>query len=420
MAEDKKRKPLSIRSNMLWNSAGSLTNLGCQWIITVLIVRLSDSYDAAGIYSLAMSVYGIFSQLAQYRTYTYQVSDVKGENTAGEYLAFRGLTCTMALILTMAYAFVTCRPNALPAIFLYALYKLSALMIDVLHGSDQQAHRMDYIGKSLALQGVCSVALFVLVFTSTQSLELTLLAMTLVSIVIGIVYDYPRTRHLTEIEPGISMAKTRRLLLYCAPVVVAGIACSAAPSIPRQYLSSTMGDAALGIYASVAAPVAIIQMGASYIYNPLLGYFSEAYAKGDKREFTRLLFRTFGGIALVGVMCAVGLELFGAPLLSLVYGGAIVEHLYLLQPLVLCAVITGVMWFSNDLLISLRQFRATFIGSVIALVVSLLVMVPSVSSFGMNGVTIANVLSCLASTLFMLWSLRFEIRRHFSVNSEEK
>ena len=405
---------------MLWNSAGSLANLGCQWVITVLIVRLSDSYDAAGIYSLAMSVYGIFSQLAQYRTYTYQVSDVKGENTAGEYLAFRGLTCAVALVLTMVYAFATCRPNALPAIFLYTLYKLAALMIDVLHGSDQQAHRMDYIGKSLALQGVCSVVLFVLVFASTQSLELTLLAMTIATVVIGIAYDYPRTKLLTMISPGISLGKARRLLLYCAPVVVAGIACSAAPSIPRQYLSSAMGDAALGIYASVAAPVAIIQMGASYIYNPLLGYFSEAYARGDRKGFTRLLARTFGGIALVGVVCAVGLELFGAPLLSLVYGESIVEHLYLLQPLVLCAVITGVMWFSNDLLISLRLFRATFVGSIIALAVSLLVMVPGVSLFGMNGVTLANVLSCLASTLFMLWCLLSEVRRHFSASSETK
>ncbi len=406
-------QPLSIRRNMLWNSAGSLTNLGCQWLITILIVRLSDGYDAAGVYSLAMSVYGIFSQLAQYRTYTYQVSDVSGENSTGEYLAFRVFTCVVAMAFTMGYALLTCRPETLLAIFLYALYKMASLVIDVLHASDQQAHRMDYIGISLALQGVASVALFVLVFTTTHSLELTLLAMTLGIAVIGMAYDLPRSRRLTDIVPRISTEKARYLLVRCAPVVVAGIACSAAPSVPRQYLSSVMGDAALGIYASVAAPVALIQMGASYIYNPLLGYFSERFAARDARGFLRLLATAFLGIVAVGAVCAIGLEVLGAPLLSLVYGENIVEHLYLLQPLVFCAVVTGLMWFVNDLLIALRGFRATLVGSLVALAVSLLVMVPAVGALGMNGVTVANVLSCLSSAALMLVSLFWLVRAQF-------
>lgn len=411
---DKDVRPLSIRRNMLWNSAGSLVNLGCQWVITVLIVRLSDGYDAAGVYSLAMSVYGIFSQLAQYRTYTYQVSDVTGENSAGEYLAFRGITCLVALACTMGYAAVTCRSDALLAILLYSLYKMASLVVDVLHASDQQAHRMDYTGKSLALQGASSVVLFAAVFWSTQSLELALLAMTLGVVVIGVLYDLPRTLRLTPVVPKISPEKARHLLVYCAPVVLAGIACSAAPSVPRQYLSHVMGDAALGVYASVAAPVAIIQMGASYIYNPLIGYFSESYARRDARAFRRLLLLTFCGIAGVGAACSVGLALLGGPLLSLVYGEGIVEHLYLLQPLVLCAVATGVMWFANDLLISLRGFRATLAGSLVALAVSLVVMAPAVAALGMNGVTAANVASCVASAAFMLWSLRRRVRARFA------
>lgn len=402
--------PLSVKSNMLWNSMGSLCNLGCQWLITVLIVRLSEGYESAGVYSLAMSVYGIFSPLAQYRTYTYQVSDVKGENTAGEYLAFRGVTCGLALVLTMAYAAATCRPAVLPAIFLFTLYKLAALVIDVLHASDQQARRMDYVGRSLALQGFCSLLLFVGAYTLSHSLELTIFLMLIATILIGLAYDYPRASALVRIEAKISLAKVRFLIVRCAPVVIAGMACSAAPSIPRQYLSSVMGDAALGVYASVAAPVAIIQMGASYIYNPLLGYYSKSFADRDAKTFRRLIFLTFAGIAVVGAICSVGLELFGGRLLSLVYGEGIVKHLYLLQPLVFCAIVTGVMWFVNDLLISLRNFRSTLVGSIVALAISLLVMVPAIESFGMNGVTIASVSACLVSTAFMLVCLFIQMR----------
>ena len=338
---------------------------------------------------------------------------MSGENTTGEYLAFRGITCLVAMAFTMCYAVATCRPDALFAVFLYTLYKMASLVIDVLHASDQQAHRMDYIGISFSLQGLSSVVLFVLVFASTHSLELTLLAMTVGIVAVGVLYDLPRTRLLTKVAPRISAEKVRYLLIRCAPVVVAGIACSAAPSIPRQYLSAVMGNSALGVYASVAAPVALIQMGASYIYNPLLGYFSERFAAHDARGFVHLLCAAFLGIVTVGAVCAIGLELLGAPLLSLVYGESIVEYLYLLQPLVLCAVVTGLMWFVNDLLIALRGFRATLFGSIIALVVSLLVMMPAVSALGMNGVTAANISSCLASTAFMLVSLCWLIRSQF-------
>lgn len=405
---------LSIGRNMLWNSAGSLTSLGCQWLITVLIVRLSSGYDAAGVYSLAMAVYGIFLNVAQYRMYTYQISDVRGENTLGEYYTFRLITCAAALALTMAYAVATCRPGTWLAIFLYGAYRSAALVIDVFHATDQQIHRMDYIGKSLMLQGFASLGLFVAVFTATRSLEATLTAMTAGIVAIHFAYDRRRTCAAVPLQLGIAPDKVRRLLLGCLPIVLAGVACAAAPSLPRQYLSATQGDAALGAYAAVAAPVAIIQMGVSYIYNPLLGYFAESYEARDGARFSRLMRATLLGAAGVAAACAVGLELFGGPLLSLVYGARILPYLYLLVPLVLCAVLTGLMWFVNDLLIALRNFRSTFIGSAAALAASAVSTVPSIALLGLNGVTAATALACAVSIAIMACFLVPQVRGRFA------
>ena len=49
--------PLSTKQNMLWNSAGSMTYLACQWLVTVLVVRLSAGYDDAGLLS-----HGVFER----------------------------------------------------------------------------------------------------------------------------------------------------------------------------------------------------------------------------------------------------------------------------------------------------------------------------------------------------------------------
>lgn len=403
-------EPLSIKKNMLWNSAGSLCNLGCQWLISVLIVRLSTGYDAAGIYSLGISTYNIFGSIAQYRMYTYQVSDVKNENTTGEYLTFRLITGLSALVLCSIYGVATCSPAAWATIALYALYKTATLIIDVFHACDQRFHRMDFIGISLALQGAISLACFVLVFGSTDSVELALVLMTLGVCLIGSLYDFRRTSSFGRIKLGISRQKTFYLLTKCLPVVIAGIAASATSSLPRQALSNIMGNTVLGAYASVAAPVAIIQMGASYIYNPMLGYFSERFTENDFAGFRQLLAKTTGGIFAVGACCVIGFALVGPQFLSLVFGESITDYVYLLVPMVFSAIVTGIQWFINDLLIALRSFRPTLVSASISLAATFALENFLIIHYGPNGVTLTNIMTSLIGLVIMGYALSSLIR----------
>ncbi len=412
-SEEQCNKALSIKQNMLWNSAGSLVSLGCQWIVTVLVARLANGFDSAGVYSLAMSVYGIFTPLAQYRLYTYQVSDVKGEYRIGEYFSFRLISTATALISTLIYSLFTCRLSAIPSIILYGLYKSAGLVIDVFHGADQLRGRMDYIGKSLAAQGVLSLGAFVAIFKITGCLELALIGMILATCLVGLLFDFPRTSNLESLVIQFNYKKMRHLAACCAPLVLAGIACSAASSIPRQYVSIVFGNAALGAYASMAAPVSVIQMGVCYIYNPLLSYLAESYIEGDRKRFIHLFRLVLLGAALVSTFCAVFISVFGGPLMVLVFGNSISDYLYLLMPLVVLAALTGLMWFINDLLIAVRSFKATLVGGLLSLVVSLAATIPAISSFGLNGITVASSLACLVGVIYMLLALLRISTSHF-------
>lgn len=401
---------LSLKLNMLWNSAGSITNLACQWLISIVIVRISSGYDAAGLYSLAMAIYGMISPLGQYRMYTYQVTDVRKENSTGEYLTLRFITISMALLLIATYAYVTCSFEAVLVTISYSLYRFVALAIDVFHACDQCNHRMDYIGKSLAVQGFLSISFFTLLFCGTGNLFVTFLGMGFVLLVWGAVYDYRRARQFGPIEIGISASKAGHLLRVCFPVVAASVVASSAPLIPRQVLAACFGDASLGIYASAAAPVAIIQMGVSYIYNPLMGYFAEYYAKESKHEFRRLFAKCVGAMCLVCVVAVAGVLLLGEPVLVFLYGDSIAAYSYLLFLLVPLAVLTGFMWFLNDLLIALRGFKSALMGNVVALVA----VIPSLSLvfvFDMNGVSLACLVSSTVGSAFMLFALVLLLRR---------
>ena len=407
-------KVLSIKSNILWSSIGSIIGLSCQWLISVLVVRLSSGFSDAGLYSLSMSVYGIFFPIAQYRMYTYQVSDVNGENTVGEYLSFRLLTMLLSLVLTFAYSLFTCRPASVFCIFLYGLYKSANQLIDVLHAADQQFSRMDYVGVSLALQGALSLVFFCVALSCFRSVPLAIFAMFIAVVLVGWFYDLPRTSALTCIVVGISRNKAKRLLITCLPAVVAGIAVSASASIPRQYLSSALGDSALGVYSSIAAPIAIIQMGVSYLYNPLLGYFSKSYSDKDRHSFFRLCFACLLGALIIAVVFGIGFEVLGNSLFSFVFGEEILPFMYLVPPMIASAVLTGLMWLVNDLLISFRYFSHTLVAGVLMFLVSLSSMKYSVEVFNLNGVTVCSLISCLFGLVYMVVVLSILLRRHFN------
>ena len=405
-------EPLSIRANMAWNAIGSIVNLGCQWLISILVVRLSTGFDDAGLYSLAVAIFGVFSPISQYRMYTIQISDTTGENTLGEYLSFRLLTNAIAFVLLIAYAAITVSPYAVLITIVYSIYRLLALTIDVFHACDQSNHRMDFIGKSLILQGLLSVIGFSGFYYFSHNLVITFILLAFLMAAIGLIFDYPRTSAFEHLKLGISWSKARHLLICYFPIVIAAVAASSAASLPRQILASQFGDSYLGIYASAAAPVAIIQMGASYIYNPLLSYFAESYNDKNVQMFRSLMVRCIAGMSCVCFVSMLGVKCLGEQVLVLLYGTQMHDYVYLLYPLIILAVLTGFMWFMNDLLISIRVFRGAFCGSIIAIVASA-VAFPLILVFDMNGVTFVCIASALTSIAGMAIFLLVALRNHF-------
>ena len=186
-----KHKELSVRQNMIWNMAGSIIGMACQWLISIIVVRLAADMSSAGLYSLAMSVFAIFSPIANFGMYTYIVTDMEDRNTSGEYITISLFTSLAAIIVTTAYAVVTCRPNALPVVFSYALYKGITIIIDIIHAVDQKAHRMDYIGISLGLQGILPLLSFAVVFCNHSKPNR-----------LGIVNGTCNTAHLHRLRPA--------------------------------------------------------------------------------------------------------------------------------------------------------------------------------------------------------------------------
>ena len=404
-------KQLSVKQNMLWNTSGSMVYLVCQWLITVFAVRLSDGYDAAGVLALGMAVSNIFSPIGYFKVRAFQVSDLNEEYSAGQYLAFRLLSTAVALVCMIVYAVVTCANESIPAVVAYCVYSCVPIVADVYQGAAQQQNRLDVAGKDYIARGVLSLVAFCGGMALTHSLLVSLIAMTLATGAVVLLY-LPRSLRLIIGAYSIDFTKAKMTALFttCLPAAIALVFGWAIPSIPRQVLGIMLGSSALGVYASVASPVVVVQMGAQYIYSPLLSSFAQCYLAKDTSGFLRLFAKVFVAIMVLAVVSLIGFSLFGEWVLCFIYGDSIRNFSYLLPPLVCCTICTAFMWFLGDLLVVVRDMKGNLACFSAAFVVCAVCSYPMLVMFGLNGASFATMAGLVVGSALCLVRLLLFMR----------
>ena len=405
-------KKMSLGGNVLWNTVGCVFYQGCQWLITVLVVRLSANFDNSGILSLAMSLGNIYFALATYNIRPYQVSDVWGRYASGDYVGLRVLTVFCAYLVFAVYALVTAGSAlTMLSILAYLLFKADESFCNVLYGIDQRGMRLDYVGKSQIMRGVICVAVFAAGMVVTQQLPLALLAMAAACFAVTLTYDRRAAAGLADsIAPAFSRAKLGALLRECLPSVISLAVSGLVATAARQLFFFQYGEGALGIYATVATPAVLIQVMASNLYTPMLTPFAESVARG---ELDRARARARKLVALVlGVSVAVSLALsaVGDVLLPLVFGEAIRPYCYLLLPALLVAAGVALTALLADCLVAIRRLRTAMAVNLTAFAAMLVTFYPLVSLFYMNGLSFSLLAGYGASAIVGLVALSRGLR----------
>lgn len=400
----------SLKANMLWNSAGSIYYSGCQWLITVLVARLSTSFEAAGSLAVAMSISNIFAQIGLFRIRSYQVSDVHEEVSSGEYVGFRLITISLGFAITVIYMVVSCAPNSYASVLLYLVFRAGDVFIDVLHGIDQQHYRMDYCGKSMLMRSTLFLIAFAGGMMLFNQLEAALLGMVLFTYPI-IIYDLRAASKFSSVIPTMSATRFRELFSECLPAVLGMALCSLVVTYSRQYLGIIDGESALGVYSTVCTPIVIIQACVNYVYAPLLGMYAEYFEGYQKREFMSLLLKTLLMVTGFFIVCSLGFVLFGKNLFGFVFGPEIEKNADLIYAGLVASMMTALVAFFSDLLIALRDMRGCLMGNLAACAVSFPMTWYFVENFSMNGVSLAVSLSYSIGVLVLSFRLALRVKR---------
>lgn len=413
-------KKLSVGQNTLFNSAGSLYYLACQWLITVLVVRLSG-YEDAGTLSLCMSITNMFYTLASFGMRDFQVSDYTGKYSPGQYVTTRLLTCTAAAVLCCGFVGLNRGYTGYEAacIILYMLYRVTEALVDTFQAMEQQAERMDYNFISFLLRGTFLLGGFSLILWLTQNLLLAILCITLTSFAVVLLFDFPVGRRLTGFRLTFSFQVSRQLLWECLPLMCNSFLTTAVISVPRSILEGIWGSYIMGIYASIATPATIVQSGAIWLYTPVITVFTRHYARRDARAYYTLYHKIWALLAAAFAVVFVVAGLLGRWGLGLLFDEAVVEYAGLLLPVLGTTALIACAYFLGALITITRKLKVILIGNAVAAVLAAALSLPLIRSFGMNGVNYVIYISMGANVLILFIALTCILRRHFQTGAEQ-
>lgn len=407
MSKTSVKKVRTVQQNMLFNTMGSLIYYVCQWLMSVIIVRLSGFGDA-GLLSLAMSATAAPAIIGLFNVRSYQVSDMKGQYTDKEYLRSRVYTNILSVIACLAVVlYYGYSIEKAVIIMTFMAFKVVEGMADVYYGIDQKNERMDYAGISLTVRGIGSLAFFLGTFQITQSLLVSIITMSLFSLAVVLVYDrrmIERYQGKEAEENEVMRAQVKSLLITCFPLAVVAFLNNMSLTIPKLYLEQYFGEEIMGIYSSVASPTIVIQLAATTLFAPLIPPLTIEFNNGNKKNFLGGLKKFALLILAITVAALIGSKLLAHWGLVLLFGTAIEPYVYLFIPVIIISILIAINASMFSVCTLIREIKSQYIIGILGILAALAGSLTLVKEYSMDGVVWA-----LAATLLIQILIQFII-----------
>jgi len=369
-----------------------MINLVCQWLITIFVVLLFYDYTEAGILALAMNITNFFFCVSTYNIRVFQTSDVKDEYNTGTYIAARIVTCTLSIVLCAFFLLLVGYSYSTGVVILfYMFFRATEAFVDVYHGISQKHWRMDYIGVSFAIRGVLSLVAF-LALGRLYGLVVAVIGMAVVTALVGIFYDYPKTKTLSSLKPCFGKSVIV-LLKHCFPLMLTILISTLIVSYSRYSVERVHGVEALGVFASVVSPTMIVQVFAAFIFTPLINVFADALEKMDIKKFIKIF-----GMCCFFIICFILAIYIGAYVLGewglvLLFDEPIRPYSYLFRGAVIASGFTAFMWFMNIIFSIIRDIRGIFYANIIGVVLCFAIIDRLLINYGLAGANYVMIIS---------------------------
>lgn len=377
--------PLSLRSNFTWILLGNIIYMGSQWLMVVVLAKLS-SPKVVGQFTLGLAITAPVFLLTNLQLRTVQATDTKTEYKFNDYLGLRIVTTFIALLFIILIVSIVNYPiDTSIVILMIGLAKAFEALSDIVYGLMQKYERMDRIALSRMIKGPITLLTLGLLYWKFNSLFLSVLGMAVVWLFLFITYDYYNARKFEKIRLKISVSLFWKLTKLALPLGIVLMLSSLNTNIPRYLVEFFLGEEALGYFASIA----YLMVAGNTVINALgqsaTPRLSKYFIKGEVKKYQILLFKLIGIVSLLGIAGWLIALFFGKKILSILYTIDYAQHADIFSIVMLAAAINYVGVFLGYGMTAARIYKIQPYLGILWVFTSILGSLLLIPDLGMRG-----------------------------------
>ncbi|HTQ55060.1 MAG TPA: oligosaccharide flippase family protein [Bryobacteraceae bacterium] len=400
---------MSIRSNFAWTLGGYAVYAACQWGMLVVLAKLGTA-EMVGQFALGLAITAPLLMFTNLQLRSVLATDARGEYGFPDYLGLRLCSTLLALAaLPAILAIGGLEARTYPVVLLVGVAKAVESVSDVHYGLLQHHERMRPIAGSLMIKGILSIAAFAIAVYFTHSLVWAVAGLIAAWALVLVIYDRRQTARYGLVRPGFRFGALKELAWRSLPLGIMSMLVSLNANIPRYFVESRLGPAALGIFAALLYPLTAGTFVVTALGQAALPVMARHFAAGRRiaGAFNHLLLRVSGTGFLLGVAGVALSVVAGRRLLTLFYRPEYGRHASVLCWLAVAAAMNYVASFLNAGVTATRHFRVLIAPYVVQTVLAGGLSSILVSAGGLMGAAWAScgisAAGCAIPLLILAW-----------------
>ncbi|MCL4581096.1 hypothetical protein YWH7199_06570 [Fusobacterium nucleatum YWH7199] len=400
---------LKMKNNIIYNTVGTFFYFFCQWVITILVVKLGG-YSNGGILSITISMTSIFYMISMYGVRSFQVSDIKNKYKDGDYLFLRVVTSIISFVffgITLIY--LDYREEIQLCIIIYMFFKLGESVTDLSFGFFQRYNFYRYIGISYILKGILTLFVFCLTLYFFKNLILTLFLETLGLWFVIIVYDFRKLKNKLNLK--MKTYKVVFLLKICFSLMLYTLILPYLNFITRYQIEKFFGTKSLGYYSAITIVIVVISTLFGSIFVIIIPKISYLYKEKNIDEIIKIILKVNLAIFIFTIISIIGAILLGNIVFSVLFTDSIQKYMYLLIPTIITSSILGILNYLSTILISFHDLKFVLIANLIPAIFCTFILKTSIIQYGMLGSLYSLITSLFLGILIVGIRIYFLLKK---------
>lgn len=394
----------SMRGNFSFTLLGSIIYNGCQWAMIAVITKFGTAIDLTHLIG-ALAISGPILTFFNLQMTPIQALDANSENSFGDFLLLRLISQIASITLLVSWGLVSdLSTNEFSFLLLVGLNRAVYSIGESFYGEQQKHERMGAYGISLALKGMVSISVMLLLLTNNSTALTALMGWGLSHLVLlgfDILYTRPLLPSFRDMLPRSSIDSMLKLARKGLPLGVSALFISIQINIPNYSLMMSEHYDEVGIFGSILFLATIGRKIIEAVVRTIGPRLSRLIHEGNIARYVsirRLMVLSSGAIGIIGLIVSYAC---GGILLDFLYTDGFAIYLPILLWILAGETANFISLALEHALIARKKFRAQLIAissSIVPFTIAAFLLVPS---YGINGaawaVTIGGLVRMLTS-----------------------